>query len=215
MSARDSRVLNASDIPPSLLVERLGKIKRKADFQSTAHAKLKEHFELLNAIFSTFSLVAGVVLVALVLVTAAYAHQALGISPGAYDALVASLAIGNLTIIVLLLAWRWDVKAASHNRAVDHYAQISSNISTLLIEPAPLSITGVVELEAKYLEVAGIPRIPESKFLELKQWHLRKVAISQELDRNPHQSIRVIEERLRRRDANLVNKDPPDLTKRI
>ena len=48
-----------------------------------------------------------------------------------------------------------------------------------------------------YLDNRDLPRIPEKRFLELKKWHLEKVAMSKALDENPHQSLDEIRKRLR------------------
>jgi len=46
-------------------------------------------------------------------------------------------------------------------------------------------------------------KIPESQFLKLKQYHLRKIAVSRELDKTPHTPLRKIRKRLREQESSL------------
>jgi hypothetical protein len=188
-------------------VGQLNKLKRKSDLQTTAHAVLHDRFQFFHSSLTLFSILAGVTLVALVLVPSAYIHEATSLSVQSYQVLLACLAIANLSIVVVILAWRFDVRAAQHEVAVRHYTTVSYEISNALLKPEDVTSTRVDEIQRRYLDTTNIPRIPEDRFLRLKQAHLRKVAMSKELDDHPMESLRSIRRRLSLKESQLTNEE--------
>lgn len=191
--------MSGPDVTSADLLDQLNKVKRKAGLQTTAHALLHDRYQLQHSLLTLFSILAGVTLVALVLVPSTYVHEATGLSAQTYQVLVACLAVANLSIVVVILAWRFDVRAAQHDAAVKHYTSVSYNISTTLLKPELITPSTVDEIQSRYLDTTNIPHIPEDQFLRLKQAHLQKVAVSKELDSHPMESIRSIKRRLSNR----------------
>jgi hypothetical protein len=188
------------------LIHRLTILRRKADMQATAHAWLHDFYGNQNSLLTLVSLISGVILVALVLVTPGFVQESTGLPQQAYSVLVAGLAIAEFSIVVALLAWRPDVKASDHNRAVQYFSRWTHTFTDAMLAPERLTAEKVTQLEQRYLEEEDLPRIPEARFLELKRWYLLKVQISQELDKNPNESIRRIRTRLEK--ANQSRPDP-------
>src|SRR2546428_7503457 len=174
----------------------LEKLKRKADQQATAHAWLRDRYRLLNSILSTTSLVAGVFLLAIVMASPDLVNRTLRIPPDWYQWFLALLAAGSFSIVIVQLAWRFDAKATLHDQAVRHYTKVGYSASRIIRASAPISTERVAAIQSEYLDDHDLPRIPESKFLRLKQWHLLKVQMSKELDRNPNESLRAMRNRL-------------------
>ena len=175
---------------------RLKELRRKADLQTTAHAWLRDYYGTINSTLTLVSLLAGIVLVSLVLVSPVAAQAALGLPTGAYQGLVATLAIVNFSIVVILLAWRFDVLAARHELAVDHYSRFASDAALALSRNEEVSLVELENFQRRYLQSTTLPRIPEKRFLRLKQWHLQKIGVSRALDRNPFGSLANVRSRV-------------------
>jgi hypothetical protein len=185
------------DEDQSPLKNALAKLRRKSEFQATAHASLRDGYELLFSVFTTISLVSGAFLLALILASPTLIHDTFGITIDEYQWALALLAVANFSIIIVLLSWRPNVRASMHDSAVRHYTEAGYAASNLMNGEVAVTQTAVNLLYQRYLEDVDLPRIPEGSFLRLKKWHLEKVAISRELDRNPHEALRVIRSRLR------------------
>lgn len=179
--------------------ELLKQLKRKADQSTTAHAWLRDRYQLINSVVTTFSLVAGVFLLALIMASPSLMEASLGINQNQYQWLTAFMAAGSFSIVVVLLAWRPDAKATSHDQAVRHYTKAAYQASSLLQREEPPTEEEVRKIQSEYLDNRDLPRIPERKFLKLKQWHLLKVSMSRSLDDNPGESLRSIRQQLRNR----------------
>ena len=196
-AGREQAADRMSDPPDEALMGKVHDLKRKANQQATAHAWLRDRFSLAHSALSTISLVAGVFLLALIMASPALVNQTLGLSAGQYTWLTALAAAGSFSIIVVNLAWRLDVKATLHDQAVRHYTKSAYHAAMLLKCPDVDMNSAVSRLQTEYLDDRDLPRIPESRFLPLKKWHLEKVAISMELDKNPHESLSSIVRRLK------------------
>jgi hypothetical protein len=95
-------------------------------------------------------------------------------------------------------AWQPAAKAASHRQAVGHYTKAKYEVGRRLDSEEEVTAESVRQLEERYLDTLDLPNISDRRFLKLKRWHLEKVAVSKELDDNPHQSVRSIRRRLRK-----------------
>ena len=182
----------------------LSRLKEKADFQTTAHAKLRDEYRFADSIWTMVSLVSGVILLTFVVATPGFINETLGIPARYYQWLITILAILEFSIVIVLLAWRPDVRAEQHERAAVHYTKAATEMGNTLKRDSEVTTTTVEHLRGKYLEDTDLPRIPEHSFLRLKQWHLRKLAVSRELDIHPHESLRSIKRRLKHRDISAT-----------
>ena len=185
------------------LLKQLERLKRKADQQATAHAWLRDHYQLGHSVLSTISLVTGIFLLAIVMATPDLIQRTIGIPPDWYQLFLAVLAAGSFSIVAVQLAWRIDAKATLHDQAVRHYTKVAYQASKAVEDTSQVSKERVDDILEGYLDVRDLPRIPEAKFLKLKQWHLKKVGMSKELDKNPYEKLREMGERL---DAELKNR---------
>ena len=180
------------------LQEELGRLKRVADLMATAHSVERDRYETWSSSLTISSLLISVILLSLVLVAEDFVQRTTGIEPDVFKWLRAGAAATNFAIVVIGLSWRPTAKAALHDQAVRHYVKAKHQIRQLEADAGNLSKQAVTLVEEQYLEDHDLPRIAERRFLRLKQWHLQKVAASQELDKNPHESLRSIRKRLRR-----------------
>ena len=185
-----------TDEPTNQLRSQLENLKRKADQQASAHAWLRDFYSFFHSTLSTISLVAGVFLLAIVMASPELISRTIGVPPEWYPWFTALLAGGSFSVVVIQLAWRLDVKATTHGHAVRHYTRVRYLASTALQRGSEISADQVAEIQREYLDDRDLPRIPEKRFLGLKRWHLMKVQVSKELDKNPHESLRAIRRRL-------------------
>ena len=125
-----------------------------------------------------------------------FVERSLGLPADKYQWLAALLAAGSFSIVVVQLAWRPDARAALHDQAVRHYTKLAYRVSKALQGRSDPTESEVARIQDEYLDDRDLPRIPENKFLPLKQWHLRKVLMSKELDRRPYESLRAMRRRL-------------------
>ena len=91
-------------------------------------------------------------------------------------------------------------KAAHHREALRHYFSVINRARQPLDCGEPLTEPVVNELRAKYEDTESLPKMPESKFLKLNQYHLRKTVISRVMEKTPHIALRHIMRRLRERE---------------
>jgi hypothetical protein len=163
------------------VVKQIEKIKRKADQQTTAHAWMRDLYEFRHSLFTTISLISGLFLLATIAASPASVSVALHISTLAFQWILVVIGVASYSIVVLILAWRFDVRAERHDQAVRHYTKAAFHASRLLqrqFTPTPAELGA---LETEYLDDRDLPRIPEARFLKLKKWHLQKVQESKEL----------------------------------
>lgn len=170
------------DGPTSPLSDVVRSIRRRASQQSTQHAWMSDRYSLHHSAITTVSLVTGATLLAIIMAPSMLVQSTLGVSPGAWTWITALAAALSYSVIVLQLAWKYDVKADRHTQAVRHYARISAKAAVLLASDQPLDQRSVETLQRDYLDDQELPRIPERYFLITKKWHLDKVAASRSLD---------------------------------
>jgi hypothetical protein len=94
--------------------------------------------------------------------------------------------------VLLLTEWGFQGKAVEHREAVRFYFRIVNKIRKWLDNAVEITPEMVEEIRADYSQTQSIPKIPDSRFLKLKQWHLRKLAISREMEKNPFLSIKEV-----------------------
>jgi hypothetical protein len=164
--------------------DRLSKLKERANLQASAHAVLRDHYALWNYWLTIGALIPTAALLLFPLVTDDFIVSALHMSPAAFKLLNAAVALFAFVAVLIQMVWRPDSLSKAHRRAVEHYTAAKFDTRRLL-EASNIVPSDAKILEQTYLEVRGLPDIPEGKFLRLKQRHLQKVALSAELDKNP------------------------------
>ncbi|MEW6574010.1 MAG: hypothetical protein AB1374_10315 [Bacillota bacterium] len=174
---------------PSSLVKQLERLRRVADMQATAHSYLRDIYNRWHNLLTVGALLFSAFLLTFVMVSEEFVRRTTGISPDTFKWLGGIVAAANFSLTLIELAWRPASKAALHDKAVRHYTKIKYRIQQLEAKPDEITEELVTQIQEQYLEDYDLPRIPESKFLKVKRWHLIKVAISRELDKNPHDPI--------------------------
>ena len=160
------------------------------------HGWLSHYYGRWSAALTFCSLLIAVVLLALVFASD-FVQRTTVVSANAFQWATGIAAIVNFLLTLGGLAWRPAAKAASHRQAVGHYTKAKYEVGRRLDSNEAITAESVRQIEESYLDTRDLPSISDRKFLQLKRWHLEKVAISKELDRNPHESIRSIRRRLR------------------
>lgn len=185
-----------ADASPDPLRERLKRVLRLANQHATMHGWLSDHYGRWNTALTFGSLLVAVVLLALVFASD-FVQRTTGVSADAFQWATGIAAILSFLITLVGLAWQPATKAASHRQAVGHYTKAKYEVGRLLDSSEAITVESVRRIEERYLDTRDLPNVPDRRFLKLKRWHLEKVAVSRELDNNPHESIRSVKRRLR------------------
>ena len=168
------------------LQQELIRFKRVADMLATAHSVERDRYEAWSLGLTISSLIISVILLSLVLVSEDFVERTTGVRLDLFKWVRAGAAALNFAIVVIGLSCRPAARAVLHDQAVRHYSKAKHQIRQLEASAGSLTEQAVALIREQYLDDRDLPRIAERRFLALKQWHLRKVAISRELDKNPH-----------------------------
>lgn len=186
-----------TDIPAQ--EHRVGELKNlrnKANTLASIHSALSDKFGVWHTYLSSALLLVSSVLVGLTFISEQFVQSTVGISPNALKWIVGIISILNFSGVLLLSQWGFDAKAATHRDAVRFYFKIVNRIRFLLENNIELTDEVVEAVRTEYSRTETLPKIPEGAFLELKQRHLQKIAVSRELDRSPFESLKSIRVRL-------------------
>jgi hypothetical protein len=152
--------------------------------QTTAHAWLLDHYRLWNFWLTIGALIPTATLLLFPLVEDDFVIHALHLSPDSFKLINAAVALTAFVAVLVQLVWKPDSLSAAHARAVDHYTNAKFDVRRLL-EQSEIDPRDATTVEEKYLDTRGLPTIGERRFLWLKRWHLRKVALSRALSADP------------------------------
>lgn len=181
-------------------------LRNRANMLATCHSVMSDHYRKWDTILLSTILVLSTFSVGVTFISDQFVQQTTGISPNALKWINGLLAILTFAAGLLLSQWRLADKAAEHRTAVRHYFAVLHRIRTLLESNATITKDMLEQLRDEYEDATeGIPKIPDSQFLKLKQYHLQKVAISKELEKTPHSSIKQIRQRLRESEASTLS----------
>jgi len=145
---------------------------------------------------SSILLTISTLLVGLTFVSEDFVLSSVGLSSNSLKWIIGITSILNFTGVLLLAEWKFQDRAASHREAVRFYFSIVNRIRTMLDSGEEITEKKVDEMRTEYGRTNALPKIPDSRFLNLKQWHLQKVAISRELNQRPFDSLSNIKKRL-------------------
>jgi hypothetical protein len=171
------------------LVTQLKTMNRRANQTATMHSRLRDYYAWWNSATNIFLLIFSACLLSIAFMSEDFLQRTTGISPDTFKWINGITATANFSMSLVLLAWQPAEKAAAHAQAVNHYAKIRYEIRRLEAKSDQLTEDKVRALEESYFNTHDLPGISEKQFLPLKQWHLLKVALSQELDSNPYQPL--------------------------
>jgi hypothetical protein len=164
--------------------ERLDGLMGRANFQASAHAMLHDHYAFWNAFLTYAALIPTAALLLFPLTTGDFVVNALHMLPSAFKIVNAIVALAAFVAVLIQMVWRPDSLAKAHRRAVTHYTD-AKFAARRLLENEHIDAMDARILEEKYLDVQGLPAIPEDRFLRLKQRHLQKLSLSKQLDQDP------------------------------
>ncbi len=159
-------------------------LKKRANLQASAHAMLRDHYARWNGFLTYAALIPTAALLLFPLTTDDFVTSALRMTPNAFKITNAGIALAAFVAVLIQMVWRPDSQAKAHRRAVEHYTSAKFEARRLL-ESDPVPTDGAQRLEDKYLDIQGLPAIPDDRFLRLKQRHLQKIELSKKLDVNP------------------------------
>lgn len=170
-------------------LQELRSLKDKADLLASIHSKLSDDFYRAHNWLSSILLVISTLLVGMTFISEDFVYSSIGLSSGAQKWAIGITSILNFAGVLLLAEWRFQEKAATYQEAVRFYFGIVNKIRMTLDSGEKITEEKVQEIRNEYGRTNALPKIPDSRFLKLKQWHLQKVAVSRELNKHPFESI--------------------------
>jgi len=169
------------------------RIARVCSQMVTAHATLRDMYRRRALLLDTFLLACSIAVCTLALADLHVIEDMLKLSA---DQARGHLAIFSSVLFLAILVQAnvdWKGKADEHARACQSYGRVSLMTRGLDAKAGPAQQASLADLRAHY-ELVGqtsIP-VPDGRFLGLKAVHLRKVSLSQCLDRYPNMSVRLV-----------------------
>ncbi|MCP4374185.1 MAG: hypothetical protein GY797_39690 [Deltaproteobacteria bacterium] len=182
--------------PDEYKLQEIKAFRDKANMLTSIHSKLSDKYNFWHTILSSFLLAVSTLLIGLTFVSDTFVQNSIGIAPNALKWSLGLATILNFCGILLLSQWGFQQKAAEHRQAVNFYFRIVNKIRQWIDSGMAITEDMIEEIRAEYARADTIPKIPDSQFLKLKQWHFQKVAISRELEKSPFESIESIKKRL-------------------
>lgn len=174
--------------PQQSLRDKIKSLKEVANQQATAHAWLRDYYNRWNVILTCAALIPTAALLLFPLTGDDIVKDTLHMIPDTFKLLNAGVALFAFIAVLIQMVWRPDSLSKAHRHAVGHYTD-QKFAARRLLENEQIDPTDAKVLEEKYLNVQGLPPIPEKRFLRLKQWHRQKLALSKEIDRDPWYSL--------------------------
>lgn len=184
----------------------LKNLKDKADLLASIHSRLSDEYSRAHTWLSSILLAISTLLVGLTFISEDFVYKSIGMSPDVLKWVIGLTSILNFLGILLLAEWRFQDKAASYREAVRFYFGIVNRIRKILDSGEKITEQTMEEIRMEYGRTSSLPKIPDSRFLKLKQWHLQKVAISRELSSHPFAST----SELRRKFQNEAKTESDD-----
>ncbi|MDD5677943.1 MAG: hypothetical protein PHW60_08125 [Kiritimatiellae bacterium] len=111
---------------------------------------------------------------------------------------IARLALALLSAFVFFLSIAnlclgWSDKSAQFGQAAESVYRLKTIYRSILIKNADPTFDALLQLHEEYKKgMEGLPRIPDSEFLRLKAYHLRKVEISKMISLRPGYPVWVL-----------------------
>ena len=173
-------------------MEELTRILRVSDQMATGYAVLRDQYALRARVLDFFILAVSAWLLAMVFV-----EPSIGKSLSPFH-IPSEIWIGLLSIFVFVLAIvqsrvDWKAKSDAYQRALISLSEVVLDGRQLFAAtPTPTLAEANPLITKYYVLVRFIEPIPENRFLEVKQKHKLKVAISKLLDDKPGASLHLL-----------------------
>lgn len=176
--------------------KKLKELKRVANQNANMHSWESDRYNLWDKILVCLGLIFSAFLLTMTFASEDFVNRTIGLTPDYYKLCMAILATFTFSTTLVLLAWQPASKSASHKEAISRYSRSRHKIDLLLDEERPICKADVENVVDEYLNTDDLPKIKNSRFNKLKQKHLIKIAISKEISKNPHRTIKQIENSL-------------------
>lgn len=177
-------------------------LRDKANLLASMHSRMSDIYRFWHTSISSAILIFSTFLVGLTFISEDFIEKSIGIHPFAVKWIIGITSIFTFLGVLLLTEWGFQGKAVEHREAVRFYFRIVNKIRQWLDNAIEITPEMIEEIRSEYSQTQSIPKIPDSQFLKLKQWHLRKVAMSRELDKNPFLSIQEVSKRMQKPKAD-------------
>ena len=163
--------------------EELKRQQRVTDQMLTIYSLLRDRYARRAICLTLGILGSSVVLVACTFLPES-ALGMVGISSFSTKVTLASFSSLILFLSIAELRVDWEERSRQYGEAADRLAKLKSKYRAALADQESTSTSVDEELSAEYDTVLdGLPRIPDKSFLKLKAYHLRKVRLSQMIDK--------------------------------
>ena len=180
--------------------DELTRICRVSDMLCTGHAALRDRYAKLAFAIDLFTLGVSTWLVALAFVEPKLSGT---LTPFGWDSQiwVGVLGTGVFFLTLIQMKTDWKGRSDAHKRTLDVYAEVKREAGYLL-SAGEYNHDACQRVFSRYDMAASVGvQIPESEFLNQKQRHLVKVALSKLLDDRPATSLMWLRVRLWWRDT--------------
>lgn len=164
----------------------LSRTYRVLDQSISIYAALRDRFERRALLSDILRFAGSTILVALMFfdptLTAAW------LEPGLARSAMRALSLVLFVFSVAKFRLKWEERCAEYARAVRELSRLKAQGRELLAEDdrgAGAHEDGTIWVQQVSEASSSLPPIPERVFLSLKARHLRKVALSRMVDRNP------------------------------
>lgn len=171
-------------------------LRNKANMLSTCHSVLSDRYRMWNTVLMSVILSLSALEVGTAFISDQFVKNTLNILPEALMWIKGVFAILLFAAGLLLSQWDLANKTADHRTGIKHYFATVNHARYLLDSETRITKEMLEDLRTRYADTEGLPKIPDAQFLKLKQHHLRKVAISRELEKTPHTPLRQIRNKL-------------------
>lgn len=173
----------------------LGKIKKKSQMLADMHGQLADYYSRLQGFIYFGSLLTSCLILSLTFISDDFMAGTLHLMPDSFKWLKAIIAVLNFFAGLFLAIAKPSSLEAQNREAINHYTKALYAIRDLE-ERGNITDQDVKDIQEQYLDDSGLPRIPGTKFLKLKQRYLVKVEISRFLETNPHAWVWYLKARL-------------------
>ncbi|MCB9452377.1 MAG: hypothetical protein H6672_13150 [Anaerolineaceae bacterium] len=183
------------------IVTELNNLKRKAALMQDCHGRLSERFSSWESKSSIIITVFAAV--AFIATTAETKTLFDFVSENDLKRVAALCSLIVFLSTLVKLETRWGMKASAHQATLNAFTRYLRHIDMILKSVDNKSYEELeaiaLQLTTEYSNIGDFsPNIPSAQFLDLKQKHLQKVAISRALDANPFQSQRKLRHEIAR-----------------
>lgn len=180
-------------------VDEIASIERKSDQACSIHARMRDQY-----LWCATTLDFGLMAAATYLVGLSLVEPGLGVTLSfGFDRTKLNAVLTLITLFLTIVQFKnqWKARSEAHQKSAEGYAKIKTECRALRAEGNPVTAPDYQRIRHQYEAVTAIgTEIPDSKFLEGKAYHLRKVFVSRYLDEHPGAWVPLVKSKLFLRD---------------